>query len=70
MKASTAISGESVSFAGEIESLLALKAGFGTVLGCSTVRLGLLLRMHTPWSLYGAAGCPAPLVCLPRPFSS
>ena len=59
-----------MSFAGEIESLLALKAGFGTVLGCSTIRLGLLLRVHTPWSLYGAGGCPAPLVRLPRPLSS
>ena len=59
-----------MSFASQIESLLALKAGFGTVLGCRTVRLGLLLRMHTPWSLYGAEGCPAPLVRLPCPLSS
>ena len=59
-----------MSFASEIESLLVLKAGFCTVLGCGTVRLGLLLRMHKPWSLYGAGRCQAPLVHLPRPLSS
>ena len=47
-----------MSFASKLESLLVLKAGFCTVLGCGTVRLGLLLRMHTPWSLYGAGRCP------------
>ena len=59
-----------MSFAGEIESLLALKAGFGTVLGCGFVGLELLLRMHTPWSLHGAGGCAAPMVGVPRPLSS
>ena len=56
-----------MSFAGDIKSLLALKAGFGTVLGCITVRLGLLLRMHTSWSLYGAGGLPSPPGSLATP---
>ena len=49
-----------MSFAREIESLLALKAGFGTVLGCSTVSWGCCSDCTRPGACMAQGGAQPP----------